>query len=120
VPRSQIDTARLDAQKDVINIVGPLEMDGPGVALDIHVTLLQGDAYAHGHGTDTRAGSGQGTWTAAAEVVGTFEAGKPVEAFGIVVVVEPDPQAAMLAPPHRRRVHQTFTWSERVKLDVQL
>ena len=120
MPRSQIDTARLDAQNDVINVVGPLVMDGPGVALDIHVTLLQGDAYAHGHGTDTRAGGGQGKWTAVAEVVGTFEVGKPVEAFGIVVVVAPDPQAATLAPPVRRRVHQMFTWSERVKLDEQL
>jgi len=113
VPRSQIDTARLDAEKAVINVVGPLELEVPAVPVDIHVTLIQGDAYAHGHGTDTRAGGTQGKWTARAETVGTFETEKLVEAFGIVVVVEPDPDG-------RRRVHQTFTWSERVKLEAQL
>ena len=86
MPRSQIDTARLDAEEAVINVVGPLELDVPAVPVDIHVTLIQGDAYAHGHGTDTRAGGTQGTWTARAETVGTFDTQKLVEAFGIVVV----------------------------------
>jgi hypothetical protein len=113
VPRSQIDTARLDTENAVINVAGPLELDAPAVPVDIHVTLIQGDAYAHGHGTDSRAGAAQGKWTARAETIGTFDTEKPVQAFGILVVVEPDPDGG-------RRVHQTFTWSERVKLDAQL
>ena len=115
MPRSQIDTARLDSAKGHINISGPLDFE-PGLAvttLFIHVTVIYGGAHAHGFGTETRAGAGQGRWLARAETVGTFEVGKMMEAFGIVVTAESDAVGG-------RRVHQMFTWSERVKLDAQL
>ena len=115
MPRSQIDSARLDSAKGLINVTGPLVLD-PGVTaatLCIHVTLIQGGAYAAGTATETRAGAGQGRWIAQAETVGAFDVDEDVQAFGIVVTAERDPADG-------RRVHQTFTWSERMRLEVQL
>ena len=115
MPRSQIDTARLDEATGMINVAGPFDDDGRPIApLLIHVTLIQDMLHAHGVGTDTRLGGvSQGRWSARAEAVGAFKVGEFVDAFGIVVMV-----AADQAGP--RLHYETFTWSERVKLEKQL
>ena len=89
----------------------------------IHVTLIQGKSARAwgGLGDAGRAGSGRQPrrWSAPAETSGQFKADRPVEAFGIVVMVVPDTDPN--PDPAIARLHyETFTWSERVKLVKQL
>ena len=123
MPRSQIETARLDEAAGIINVAGPFEDDGITLGtLLIHVTLIQGNAHAHGVGSETQVAPTPGQprqWSAPAEASGQFKAGQPVEAFGIVVMVVPDTDPN--PDPAIARLHyETFTWSERVKLEKQL
>ena len=123
MPRSQIRTARLDEAAGIINVAGPFADDGITLGtLLIHVTLIQGSAHAHGVGSETQVAPSPGIdreWSAPAETSGQFHAGQPVEAFGIVIMVVPDTDPNP-APGIARLHYETFTWSERVKLEKQL
>ena len=54
----------------------------------MHVVLIQGDAYAHGHTSPQGRRSPGGDWVVHAEVAGAFTPGKPAQAFGFVSLVD--------------------------------
>ena len=56
--------------------------------LTVHVVLIQGGAYAHGHSARPRTASPGGDWVVQAEVAGAFTPGKPAQGFGFVSLVD--------------------------------
>ena len=96
---------------DVIDVVGPFELDAAEqkstVPLTVHVVLIQGTAYAHGHSVP-RDGVDD-DWVVHAEVAGDFIPGKPARGFGFVSMV--DEGAAGDVPRH-----DTLLWSEPVMI----
>jgi hypothetical protein len=110
VPHSRITSAELNDEG--IDVVGPFELSPEElkttVPLTVHVVLIQGDAYAHGH-TRPRDGDPGDNWVVHAEVAGTFEAGKPARGFGFASLVD---EGAAGVPPR----HDTLLWSEPVDI----
>ncbi|MET0686087.1 MAG: hypothetical protein ABW060_12285 [Solirubrobacteraceae bacterium] len=93
-----------------IDVTGPFELSAEEakttVPLTVHVVLIQGAAYAHGH-TDPKGGPAGGDWVVHAEVAGAFTTGKPAQGFGFVSLVDEGPNGDSPMP-------EMFQWSEPV------
>ena len=93
-----------------IDVAGPFELSAAEakttVPLTVHIVLIQGAAYAHGH-TSPKDGVAGGDWVVHAEVAGAFTPGKPAQGFGFVSLVDEGENGD--SP-----LHETFQWSEPV------
>ena len=95
-----------------IDVTGPFELSveeaKTTVPLTVHVVLIQGAAYAHGH-TDPKGGAAGGDWVVHAEVAGAFKVGELAQGFGFVSLVDEGENGNSPLP-------EMFQWSEPVKV----
>ena len=108
---SKITSAQLTPDKDEITVTGPMTF-GPAEAgtdvLAIHFVLVRGEDFAHGH---TQTNGGGANWSKTVGVIGAFEDGDVVQAYGVAVLLAP-----LGGPPMHTRAVQTLSWTEPVKI----
>jgi hypothetical protein len=108
---SKITSAQLTPDGDEVTVTGPMDF-GPAEAgtdvLAIHFVLVSGKDFAHGH---TQTNGGGAKWSKTVGVMGAFQAGEIVQAFGVAVLLAPPG-----GPPANTRAVQTLSWSEPVKI----
>jgi hypothetical protein len=108
VAHSRFTSAQL--RDGTMDVVGPFELsdaeEKTTVPLTVHVVLIQGGAYAHGH-TSPKDGVAGGNWVVHAELAGAFTPDEPAQGFGFVSLVDEGENGD--SP-----LHETVQWSEPV------